>query len=156
MKVVLVSGFEVEISIEAFRLYKKRSGLELFAYEAIEENGEHTGAYLHISDEMVIDYEPMYRICNKYLGETASQEDVDNNAAEGIFDDRTDPVLISVIEELGGRALSYSGLSIAEIPDGIEWHIELDMDTFTEWVEEGPPREPRRRWYGEPVERIWE
>lgn len=153
MKVVLASGFDVEISIEAFRLYKKLSGLDLYAYMQTEDDD--SDDYLLITDDMVFDFEPLYVICDKYLGDVASDETVHANRADGCFDDRTDPILISVIEELGGRALGYTGLSIAEIPDGIEWHIEMDIDTITEWVEEGAPREPRRSWYGEPVERVW-
>jgi hypothetical protein len=39
-------------------------------------------------------------------------------------EDRTDPTLIQVVEELGRRASSNaSDLIVVEIPDGVEWHI---------------------------------
>lgn len=159
MKVVLTSGFDVEISLEAFRLYKKKSGLDLFAYFAYDswdDDYVRTTDFRRIDDDAVPDYEPMYVICDKDLGRVATQEDVYEHRVDGLFDDRTDPILISVLEELGGKALGYTGLSIAEIPDDIEWHIERDLDTHAEWVEEGPPRERRESWYGEPIKRIWD
>jgi len=157
MKVVLTSGFDVEISLEAFRLYKKKSGLDLFAYDGWDdEDCVRTTNFRRIDDDVVPDYEPMYVICDKDLGKVATQEDVYKHRVDGLFDDRTDPTLISVLEELGGKALGYTGLSIAEIPDDIEWHIEVDLDTHTEWIEEGPPRERREIWCGEPIKRIWD
>ena len=130
MKVVLTSGFDVEISLEAFRLYKKKSGLDLFAYDGWDdEDCVRTTNFRRIDDDVVPDYEPMYVICDKDLGKVATQEDVYKHRVDGLFDDRTDPTLISVLEELGGKALGYTGLSIAEIPDDIEWHIEVDLDT---------------------------
>lgn len=161
MKVVLTSGFDVEISLEAFRLYKKKSGLDLFAYESWDYESWDAGDCVRttnlrrIDDDVVPGYEPAYIICDKDLGKVATQKDVYEHRADGLFDDRTDPILISVLEELGVKALGYTGLSIAEIPDDIEWHIERDLDTHTEWVEEGPPRERRERWYGNQLKGYW-
>lgn len=40
-------------------------------------------------------------------------------------DDRSDPMLIQIIEELGDKANSkYAKLEIVEVPDGIDWEIE--------------------------------
>ena len=40
-------------------------------------------------------------------------------------DQRTDPVLVSTIEALGGEASgSLARLEIVEIPDGVEWVID--------------------------------
>ena len=39
--------------------------------------------------------------------------------------ERTDPLLIQVVEELGDKASSrYANLKIIEIPDGIDWEID--------------------------------
>ena len=49
--------------------------------------------------------------------------------------DRTDPILIRVVEELGERANSiFSDLKIVEVPDDVEWTIK-DYDGI-EWVAE--------------------
>ena len=40
------------------------------------------------------------------------------------FNDRSDPDLIAVIEEMGEQANSWAAeISIIEIPDDVEWHI---------------------------------
>jgi hypothetical protein len=50
-------------------------------------------------------------------------------------DDRDDPLLVQVVEELGSDASGrFSVLKIIEIPDGIEWKIE-EYDG-AEWVSE--------------------
>ena len=55
--------------------------------------------------------------------------------------DRTDPILIQVVETLGAEADGcYAKLRIIEIPDGIEWEIS-DYDGM-ESVEE-----VHRSWY---------
>jgi len=39
--------------------------------------------------------------------------------------DRTDPILIQVVEEMGGEANGkYSSLKIVEIPDDVEWVLQ--------------------------------
>jgi hypothetical protein len=43
----------------------------------------------------------------------------------GYYDNRSDPDLISVIEELGDKANSWaSSIAIIEIPDDVKWHID--------------------------------
>lgn len=55
-------------------------------------------------------------------------------------ENRTDPCLVQVVEELGKKA-SYplANLQVVEIPDDIEWEIE-EYDGF-EWISEA-----HRRW----------
>jgi len=49
---------------------------------------------------------------------------------------RSDPALIQVIEELGESASSKPGaISIVEVPDDVQWHIE-ESDCGIEWVAE--------------------
>lgn len=53
----------------------------------------------------------------------------------GLTKDRTDPNLITVVEEFGDKANSrFSELKIVEIPDDVEWDI-VEYDG-TEWVAE--------------------
>jgi len=56
--------------------------------------------------------------------------------------ERTDPILIQVIEELGEEESSsrYSKLKIVEIPDDVEWEIQ-DYDG-SEWI-----AEKHRTWH---------
>jgi hypothetical protein len=46
--------------------------------------------------------------------------------ASDIEEDRADPVLIAVIEELGSEKASgdFAKLHIVEIPDGVDWEID--------------------------------
>lgn len=57
------------------------------------------------------------------------------NAQKFNISDRSDPLLVQVVEELGKLAAdSYAELSIIEIPDGVDWEIkEYDGK---EWVAE--------------------
>ena len=51
------------------------------------------------------------------------------------FIDRTDPVLVQLVEELGEAVnTTYSELKVAEVPDEVDWTIE-EYDGL-EWVAE--------------------
>ena len=55
--------------------------------------------------------------------------------------DRTDPILIQVVETLGAEANGYyAKLRIIEIPDDIEWEI-------TEYDGNESVEEVQRKWY---------
>ena len=70
MKVVLTSGDSIKVSLEAFRLYKKRSGLDLYAYDLdTGESHDYRALLARIDDDEVFGYEPDYVICNKDLGQ---------------------------------------------------------------------------------------
>jgi hypothetical protein len=47
------------------------------------------------------------------------------HSLDGMADDRSDPYLVGMVEELGSKAASGScaKLKVVEIPDGIEWEI---------------------------------
>ena len=55
-----------------------------------------------------------------YMSRKGLTEEVSNYKLE-----RNDPVLVSVVEELGSLRASaaFSELKVVEIPDGIEWYI---------------------------------
>lgn len=61
-------------------------------------------------------------------GDVVMKRDVlDSNKAfrRGIDFERTDPTLVSVVEDLGEQAsYSYSKLCVVEIPDDVDWYIE--------------------------------
>ena len=55
--------------------------------------------------------------------------------------DRADPVLVKIVEELGGEANGkFADLKIVEIPDDVQFQI--GYYDGTEWVEE-----TNRKWY---------
>ena len=56
-----------------------------------------------------------------------------------IREDRTDPLLIQVIKELGSFACD--DLKIVEVPDDVKWHIECS-DDGGEWIAEN-----HRTWF---------
>ena len=122
MKVILnkcYGGFGV--SQEAYELYAKKKGIELFAYKLEIVSGKpiykktNTGSsiftitftkdfgdYIDLSDG----------ISEKYILELRSNH-------------REDPVLIEVVEELGERANSpFSKLVVVDIPDGMEYEVD--------------------------------
>lgn len=60
---------------------------------------------------------------------------VDNEAFRDGDIDRDDPVLVQVVEEMGGKANGrYADLKVVEIPDDVQWTI--DEYDGSEWVAE--------------------
>lgn len=58
-------------------------------------------------------------------------------------ENRADPDLIAVIEELGDKAnTQYSDIAIIEIPDNVKWHIH-EYDGLEHVAED------HRTWYGD-------
>jgi hypothetical protein len=82
---------------------------------------------------------------DQWFAMTMEEKDAWNKRYEDaeIYDfrnDRTNPLLIQVVEELGQRASAAAAqLEIVEIPDGIEW--EIDEYDGNETVEE-----THRKW----------
>lgn len=72
---------------------------------------------------------PEYRVKHYFQGKGKQQ--------------RSHPLLISMIEELGSDIVSEydSNIQIVEIPDGVEWFIDSDENGY-EWV-----KEKSRSWY---------
>lgn len=122
MKVILnkcYGGFGV--SQEAYELYAKKKGIELFAYKLDCENGK-----------------PIYKKTDtgssiftitftKDFGDYIDLSDDSSNeyCLELRRGHREDPVLIEVVEELGERANSpFSKLVVVDIPDDMEYEID--------------------------------
>lgn len=122
MKVILnkcYGGFGV--SQEAYELYAKKKGIELFAYKLEYRNGK-----------------PIYRKTDtgssiftinftKDFGDYIEMSDDDFDKYYLNLDEshREDPVLIEVVEELGKKANGPFGeLVIVDIPDGMEYEID--------------------------------
>jgi hypothetical protein len=52
------------------------------------------------------------------------EDDAHYFSSYSIGDDRADPILIQVVEEMGKAANGWAAeLTIVDIPDGVEWHI---------------------------------
>ena len=122
MKVILnkrYGGFGV--SQEAYELYAKKKGIEIFSYKLECRNDK-----------------PIYRKTDmgssiftitftKDFGDYVELSD--DNSEKYILElrgnHREDPVLIEVVEELGERADSpFSKLVVVDIPDGMEYEID--------------------------------
>lgn len=127
MKVILnkcYGGFGV--SQEAYELYAKKKGIEIFAYKL-----------------EILNDKPIYRKTDtgssiftinftKDFGDYIEMSDDDFDKYYLNLDDshREDPILIEVVEELGKRANGpFAKLVIVDIPDGMEYEID-DYDGF--------------------------
>lgn len=137
MKVVINAkhgGFG--LSNEAIKLYAKKEGIPLYGYvEDFEAEYKPSGERPLLREG--IDKKKdwlVYWVMND-LGDSPTHEEL-NNADE--FDkpeSRSDPVLISIIEELGKRADGdHAKLKIVEIPDDVDYVIE-EYDGM-EWISE--------------------
>ena len=134
MKVILnkcYGGFGV--SQEAYELYAKKKGIELFVYKL-----------------EIVNNKPIYKKTDtgssiftitftKDFGDYVDLSD--DNSEKYILElrgsHREDPVLIEVVEELGERADSpFSKLVVVDIPDGMEYEIDDydGMETLHEKV----------------------
>ena len=94
--------------------------------KAIERYAELKGITLYKSPEEPI-YGTNYYLCTEEVYNTLS--DLEKRDfyfySHDIFRDRTDPVLVQVIEELGDAANGWSAdLQICELPAGTKYHID--------------------------------
>ena len=67
---------------------------------------------------------------------------VDTNEDFGSWDiERNDPVLVKIVEELGGKSFGFAAnLKIVEIPDDVNWEV-VDYDGMEHIAEK------HRTWY---------
>ena len=148
MEVILSDGWGIRLTPKGMRRYLEKAKLDGFLYYwSDEEDAEYT----RIDEGDAYEYgDPsMYTVVAGDLGKYTTYKNVNDNI---LIDQRnfsrTDPILIEVLRELKREADGNSSLSIASIPDDIEWHIDGDDDGLSEWVVEGPKP---KIWYGEPL-----
>lgn len=122
MKIILnkcYGGFDV--SKEAYMLYAKKKGLELYQYASDFVNFKKC-IYKKTNDETLF---KNYFI--KDMGDNIEISNEDYEKYHLYLDDehRQDPILIEVIEELGEKASGRFGrLEVVEIPDN--WYYKID------------------------------
>jgi hypothetical protein len=99
-------------------IYNKESGI--YEYEPIVlKNTDSTWSNYVFNVNNPNDYK-----CEDY-GNDEAMEREDSIYINNLWYDRSNPILIQVVEELGEKASTvYSKLEIIEIPDGIEYEIE--------------------------------
>ncbi len=122
MKVVLNKCFGgFGLSEEAQQLYAKKSGFELFFYKQTEYEHQNGKRLFERADGNEV-FSNAYKMD---LGDSFSNAPDDSYWYYGDIE-RTDKLLIEVVEELGSEKASnsFSELEVVEIPDGIEWGID--------------------------------
>ena len=95
-------------------------------YEVLKRMGYANIKYLN-SDEVEVPLDSTEWSCNFYSNE--------EYVSMSRTDDRTNPHLIAVIEEMGEEADGdYAQLEIIEIPDDVDWYIDYydGMETIRE------------------------
>ena len=108
----------------------KKHGSFSLSKEAVLLYGDKKGLNIIAEEDKVIK-----RITHYYLNEVKEE----NGFAEWEIE-RTDPVLIEVVEQLGDLANGrYSKLKVVEVPDDVKWYIS-DYDGIEEVHEE------HRKW----------
>ncbi len=122
MKIILnkcYGGFDV--SKEAYMLYAKKKGLDLFMYEIDFLNK--TFHYKKTNEDKSI----MVSYFTKDFGDNIkiSNEDYKKYCLYLNDEHRQDPILIEVVEELGDKASGRFGrLEVVEIPDNCYYKID--------------------------------
>lgn len=110
------------VSKEAYELYAKKKGLDLFCYELdIKDIRHHIYKYTKEDNGLFINF------FTKDFGNNVEITDEDYKKYNLYLDTRhrEDPILIEVIEELGKKANGRCGkLKIVEIPDGLDYVID--------------------------------
>ena len=122
MKVILnkcYGGFDV--SQEAYELYAKKKGIEIFTYklECVNDKPIYrktdTGSSI-----FTITFTKDFGDCIELSDDNSKKYFLELRGSH-----REDPVLIEVVEELGKRANSpFSKLVVVDIPDGMEYEID--------------------------------
>ena len=105
----------------AYKRYAKKSGIKLFKYEMYINADTVSCEFRKVknSDSLLFSY-----YVTKDLGKTTNELPKDYCFTLG-RENREDPVLIEVIEELGEKAnTKFSDLKIVEIPDDLDYVID--------------------------------
>ena len=149
MEVILSDGWGIQLTPKGMRRYLEKAKLDGFLYYW---SGEENAEYTRMDDDDRYEYGApgVYHVVAGDLGKyTTHQKVYDNILIDQDCFSRTDQILIDALKELKDEADNRLSLSIATIPDDIEWRIDIDDEYMHEWVVEGPPP---RKWYGKPLQ----
>jgi len=110
------------ISNLALKEYYKQKGIELFFYKQ-------TKYHFMDGQDLFVKISENENVSNMtYAVSIDCGDSTDNISDKENFSfntERTDPILISIVEELGEKANAvYAKLKVIEIPDGIEYEID--------------------------------
>jgi hypothetical protein len=150
MEVILSDGWGVQLTSKGMRRYLEKSKLDGFLYVwPDDDDEEEMCTRMDEGDDHEFGEPNWYLVVAGDLGKRVPvRKASDNILIDWHNFSRTDQMLIEVLKELKREADANGCLTIATIPDGIEWHIESDSEYGTEWVVEGPTP---RVWYGKPL-----
>jgi hypothetical protein len=126
MKVVInacYGGFG--LSQEGIEEYARLAGFKLYSY--VEDRRMENGIKPYVSDPKKQD---KWEIVYHYKSPVTSLVDEDRDYFSCRDIERTDPILVRVVEELGDKANgSCASLRVIQIPDGVEFYID-EYDGF--------------------------
>jgi len=114
---------------DTVRRYLELTGKKYYFYRlvmgllSIEQKIKHR---VKCSYEVVDRYEALYEITTKDFGPIIKGPIPEEFLVRPMLLDRSDPILIQAIEELGDAATKdiFISLVIEEIPDGVSWEIK--------------------------------
>lgn len=112
------------LSDTAEDLYAKKKGFELTRYKKEYFNGEPTGEYHKVPKG--VESGLFTETFTKDFGESFKVKDYPGNEFYWYSGEleRTDPILIEVVEELGKEADGQcAALRVVEVPDDVSWYI---------------------------------
>lgn len=138
-----VGGFE--LSPKAIKRYFELVHPEVTLYFYKESYDKNLNDWFHkINPEDIKDPYHFVRIFSVDLGELVKAKDIDYKVYQGHYISahdlkytlsRHDPILIQVVEELGGKEASgnYGELEIKDIGDS-KYHLYMSDETEAEWI----------------------
>ena len=112
------------LSLKGKTVLGRSQGKDVFHYTQTKYGYDNDGVdeYVKITDDGDSEGFCPYSY-SKDFGETTNE--LDNAYYFNVPEDRSDPDLISVIEDLGEKSFgSYATLKIVEIPDNVEYEID--------------------------------
>jgi hypothetical protein len=115
------------LSVEAEELYAKKSGFKLYRYiQAKYKHRDGEDKYLKVKNDSLNESKISFVFKTDHGDSFSKWPDDKNNGYWYDRDiERTDPILIEVVKELGNKSSGMCAqLEVVEIPDGVSYEID--------------------------------